>query len=128
MPVLVKLKWYGKKQKKKVRDIIHEVQETAGKQMVAEIKKSINTAFPPASRPGRPPHRRTGNLQKSIDYWVDKKTFHVQIGPNTDALYGIWLEEGTVKMDPRPYLEPVAKRWRKKYSILMRDTLRRRLR
>lgn len=64
-----------------------------------------NPAAPP-SAPGEPPHVRTATLTRSIDSETFERggTFFGRIG--TNVKYGFWLEGGTRKMAPRPYLRP----------------------
>ncbi len=66
-----------------------------------------------ASAPGEPPAVRTGGLRFSIENHgarviQEDKSIKGQVG--TDLLYGLWLEMGTSKMLPRPWLEPTFRR------------------
>ena len=64
--------------------------------------KRITGAFP--SEPGDPPHKQTGTLLKSVAYelvTVADKTI-ARVG--TNLKYGRFLELGTKKMKPRPWL------------------------
>jgi HK97 gp10 family phage protein len=54
-----------------------------------------------ASAPGEAPANRTGRLVKSVSYRVFGWS-EMQFGDK--ALYGKFLENGTVKMEPRPHL------------------------
>jgi hypothetical protein len=76
--------------------------DLAGRAMVYQIRHSISTAFPPPSAPWTPPHRRTGTLSGSIRYYVDRTglVLHVVAG----APYSSFLEFGTSRMAPRPFL------------------------
>ena len=58
------------------------------------------------SRPGEPPHIRTGTLRASIDQETFRRAgeFVGRMGTNLD--YGRFLETGTRKMAARPYLRP----------------------
>lgn len=65
----------------------------------------------PPSAPGEPPHKRTGNLQNSIQAelptmleLVGRVGLPLHDGGGVSLAYGRWLELGTVKMQPRPYL------------------------
>ena len=64
---------------------------------------SIPTRAAGPSLPGTPPHADTGKLRQSISYRTDERNLTVTIG--TPLAYGKFLEEGTSKMDPRPYLK-----------------------
>lgn len=57
-----------------------------------------------ASKPNEPPHLQTGTLRKSIYYRVDESKLTARVG--TNLRYGFFLEIGTTKMNPRPFLRP----------------------
>jgi HK97 gp10 family phage protein len=101
-----------------------------------------------ASKPNRPPARDTGVLVNSISFAIYKfgKTPGVDLtkaknlevigavgadhnllisgNPNTDPDYAIWLELGTHKMKPRPYLRPAVIKSRKTINKIFNDTMR----
>lgn len=89
-----------------VRRAVADGMEAAAKHLVRVTKANLNTPYPPASSPGDFPHRRTGNLRNAIDYWINRKTLSVYVGPNTDAPYAWHLERGTSRMAARPFLAP----------------------
>jgi HK97 gp10 family phage protein len=49
---------------------------------------------------------RTGTLKKAIGYSIKKKTKSVQVGFRHKAFYGKFLELGTSKMQPKPFVMP----------------------
>lgn len=98
------LKWYGGRRSWEIRQAIGDIMEKVAAHIVRKIKADLNTPYPPASVPGEAPHRRTGNLRASVDYWINRKTLEVDIGVNVDAPYWQYLEFGTVNMAPRPFL------------------------
>jgi hypothetical protein len=55
-----------------------------------EVKATIGIQGPPRSVPGQPPHRDTGDLQKSIDDHVDAANLVAHIG--SDVSYAPILE------------------------------------
>lgn len=57
-----------------------------------------------ASAPGEPPANRTGRLKKSMDYSVHGD-YQVEFG--STASYAKDLEEGSDKIEPRPFLKEV---------------------
>ena len=60
-----------------------------------------------ASSPGRAPAVDTGRLKNSIKVNVRKAQMEVETGSDLrKPPYGVFLEEGTSKMEPRPFLEP----------------------
>lgn len=54
------------------------------------------------SLPGEYPRKQTGDLRRRITYEVDKDSLVAHVG--TNLLYGKFLELGTKKMRPRPFL------------------------
>lgn len=62
-----------------------------------------------AARAGRFPGIRTGKLRQSI-YATPGKGGRAAVG--TNVRYGKWLEEGTKRMRPRPWLKRSARRER----------------
>lgn len=64
---------------------------------VNEYKARISRQYPPASRPGEYPARRTGNLRRStvvrpISVAQIRQTGIVSVGQQDRAWYGVWLE------------------------------------
>lgn len=98
------LKWYGGRRTWEIRAAIADILAKTAASIVRKIKADLNTPYPPASSPGEAPHKRTGNLRASVDYWINRKTLEVDIGVNIDAPYWQYLEFGTVNMAPRPFL------------------------
>lgn len=56
------------------------------------------------SKPGEPPHKRIGVVQKSVSHEVDKEALAGKVGVTGDV--SVYLELGTSKMLPRPYIRP----------------------
>ncbi len=75
-------------------------------QVESAAKEALGGAFPPPSNPGEPPHLRSGRLRSSISWRLgeDEQGLYADIG--TNVLYGYWLEVGTDRLAPRPYLRP----------------------
>ena len=61
------------------------------------------------SLPGNPPAPDSGDLRKSI-HWESERNGDIviaRVGSGMpDQMYPIWLETGTSKMQPRPWLKP----------------------
>jgi hypothetical protein len=87
-----------------------------GKRGVAMIRDSINVrvqhigTLTIRSDPGEPPRREFSRLWRSIKYRVRARAKNVAdltiYQDSKIAPHGIWLENGTFKMDPRPFWEP----------------------
>lgn len=67
-----------------------------------EVRMTISTMGPPRSSPGQPPHVDTTRLLASYDSQVDRPGLRAAVFSTED--HSIWLEQGTVKMQPRPHL------------------------
>jgi HK97 gp10 family phage protein len=89
-----------------VRRAVADGMEQAARSLVRVMRANLNTPYPPASEPGEFPHKRTGNLRDNVDYWIDRKTLKLRIGPTVDAVYGLYLEYGTSRMAARPWIAP----------------------
>lgn len=75
--------------------------DTAAQAIASRMVDLITTAYPPASRPGEPPHSRTGTLARSIHY---RRPAPLQRQIGSEVFYAKMLESGTRRMDPRPYM------------------------
>jgi HK97 gp10 family phage protein len=102
------------KAEKAVTDLLWINVKAAGRFAEAEIKRSISTPYPPASKPGKPPHRRTGRLKRSIKRFENKEMLIVRIGTDESAPYWRFLEAGTKFMAARPFLNKIAESWQYK--------------
>lgn len=90
-----------------------------------------------ASKPGKSPAIDVGTLRASIMSEIEVSGLSVdgRVGPDiekiaakapvgTDVNYGYYLEIGTSKMAPRPFLRPALRRTRKKVVKIFRDANR----
>lgn len=82
--------------------------------MVSDIKLHFNTSPPgrtytrgsvshTASQPGQPPNIDIGSLINSIR-WERQGNFTRRIMDGVE--HGLWMEEGTSTIDPRPWMQP----------------------
>lgn len=73
--------------------------------------------------PESPNYVRTGRLRNSLTHEVDPDAKAVYIGSNVE--YAAFVELGTTKMAPRPYLEPAATKseYVQEYKDLMQTAL-----
>ena len=101
--------WHGPAVRARIDAGIQRNLTAAALFVVRQVKLSLAVAGPtktiphtPASKPGEPPHRRTGTLSRSITHEVTK--YRARVG--TNIKYSKPLELGTSKMAARPYLRP----------------------
>jgi HK97 gp10 family phage protein len=69
-------------------------------------KESIVGPSNEVSEPGEPPKIKTGRLRASITHRIVYEDAQVVGEVGTNVEYGIYLEYGTSKMAPRPFLGP----------------------
>ena len=87
---------------RKLLSAIGRAMAVVAKDIESEIRSTIQNPYPPASKPGNPPHRRSGYLSGSVNATGDEKGIRIR-----EAQYGFFLEGGTFQMDPRPHVRPV---------------------
>lgn len=75
------------------------------------------------SRPGEPPMVRTSFGRRNIlmEYHPDSKV--ARVGPAANAAYMAYLELGTERIAPRPWLKPTLDRCRSAIDTLLRTAL-----
>ena len=106
MPV----RWDSSKLTSEVEQKVQRGIEKAALFLVREVKRSLKVPGPrkgnrgaKPSKPGEPPHLRTGALSRSIDYVTGRLS--AKVGSGLD--YGLYLEVGTKRgLRKRPYLRP----------------------
>lgn len=92
------------------RDLV-QAHAQYGDDKVARMKQAVGEPYPPVSSPGDPPHRRTGNLQDGLGSVTMPTpngvftTFYVE-RQDGDPRVPWWLEHGTGRMAPRPFMGP----------------------
>ncbi len=79
-----------------------------------------------ASAPGEAPASRTGTLRNAISHAVNKAKLTSVVGPRLlgkepDKQYPLWLEFGTKKMAPRPYMAPTIQRHKDTVIQIMKE-------
>lgn len=74
------------------------------------------------SKPGEPPNRDTGDLDRNIET-VQVAPLRVEVSSN--SAHAVHLEVGTSKMAARPYMQPAARRNKDEVTKLVRDAVSR---
>lgn len=82
------------------------------------FKKRIYGAKP--SKPGEPPAKQTGHLRRSVAYEVLGQVGRV----GTAIWYGLWLELGTKRIKPRPWLLRALNESRAQIQTILRKPMR----
>lgn len=65
---------------------------------------------------------RTGNLRASLTTTIERDGLRAQVG--TSVYYAAYVELGTRRMAPRPYLLPAAEQARPEFEAAVRELLR----
>jgi HK97 gp10 family phage protein len=114
----------NKDQFMKLLDDANAITEKAADKMATEMKNSIlsgaksgkqyfkNGARHTASAPGQSPANQSGALVKSIKVGKERNKSTISISKN----YAVFLEFGTSKMRPRPFILPAFQKTKKWFS------------
>lgn len=81
----------------------------AGEAYGAACRKAVsvdNQAGKRRSQPGEPPRRGSGRGEKSIVVEGDEPSAKVRVGVTREGMHLFWLEVGTRRSRPRPWLVP----------------------
>lgn len=102
---------------KEIEDQLGKNLEKAAIHLMNKIKVKVNRSQPyviykgetgryyhgqDPSQPGESPKKVRGDFQRSITYEISSDKKSAKVGTNLD--YGMYLELGTVQMQPRPFL------------------------
>jgi HK97 gp10 family phage protein len=84
------------------------------------LKESVSEPYPPASSADMPPHMRTGELLEGL------KATHTEnsITFISTATYSGYLEYGTHKMAPRPFMRPHQLYMKRHYKEMLERILK----
>ncbi len=98
---------------------IFDEAEWLGQQMLFDLVESVSVpvAFEGSrvvrSLPGEPPRLETGLYASTLQYEsiIDIEGGKFRISLFTDDERGIWFEEGTDNMAPRPHFDAITEKW-----------------
>lgn len=105
----VSVTWHGDAVLASVAAAVAQGLGAAGRVMATNTKRDISTPYPPASRPGQPPHMRSGGLRSGVTSRVERSghdaTLFVGV-PEGSAVVrqAEALQRGTGRMAARPFL------------------------
>lgn len=105
----------------RVRGAILVTANEIGGLVADELIQQLNTPYPPASKPGTDPHRRTGNLSAGIAHHVYEigNGFTIMVTSSRaegDENVPTYLEFGTEKMGARGYMTRTAEDWATRFE------------
>jgi hypothetical protein len=86
---------------------------------VAGAKGSTYTVYDHPSQAGSPPHKITGWLAKNVIREEDKSLLQARVGLTKLAIYGLFLELGTIRMHARPWLQATLDKVRGQLAALI---------
>ena len=101
------LRWHGPRIKREIRKEMAARLPDLADMIVEKMRDNISTPFPPASFPGDFPHTRSSELIEGISHKTDKRKLSVRIF--SSAPHSEFLENGTINMEPRPFIDRTLK-------------------
>ena len=139
-----RINWYGNRVFTLATETNVKAMHTAALLVEVDVKKNFTLQGQGrqygkhrASRPGEPPAIDLGILRASIMSEVEEAGMNVEgrVGPDVEQIaakapvgtnveYGYYLEVGTSKMAPRPYLVPALRRTRQKVVKIFKNANR----
>lgn len=136
---MAKFEWFGDSVKAKLVGTAAKNVQLAGVYLKSKIKLKLSgnrsgrvyrvpgtKTLYTASAPGEAPASRTGTLRNAIVMKVTKtvNTVAAHVGPKKlgpDPGYAFYLEFGTRKMSPRPFLRPVFKEEKGQVEFILKQ-------
>lgn len=95
--------------------------ESGGRDSKGRFKKNKIGKY--RSKPGQIPFVQTGHLKRNVAWEKSPGRGRVRVGTGIGGAqkvkYAGWLERGTTKMRPRPWLRPAVKRNKDKIAKIM---------
>ena len=130
---MASFKWNDEQLYQRIVDNTIRRMDKLGGQMVRDIKSSMKpgtgkvyksrtgVGMHRASKPYYPPAPDTKALKDSIDYqvWMEANEVILRVGSKLKEKYPFYLEIGTSKMAPRPFLRPCLERFRPKIVAII---------
>jgi len=95
----------------KIRDITFGVLHQFASDVMDDLHQKLDNAYPPASKPGEVPRRRSGELQEGIDYLITQEGSLIVLTIISSAPHSAYLEFGTDRMSKRPFMLPALQSW-----------------
>lgn len=124
MAIVGRLQLDGRRVRNIAMNAIHRAMAEVAPDIQASIQRRISKPYPPASKPGQAPRLRTGELHDSVTVTFSRGSLKVRT-----AEHGVFLENGTVNMQPRPFVARVLydgrSDWATKIAKLAREKMRR---
>ena len=124
---MARLEWYGPEVEAKIQKGAERGIDAVAKSLVAGLKLKLGQPGSgrwykkkPArsSAPGEPPVAQTGRLRRSIQMDVSQiRKLMARVG--TNVKYAPWLELGTSRMRPRPYMRPTLRLMRGRFRRII---------
>lgn len=102
--------------------------EIVGDKFVSTMQKRLSVPFPPASKEGDYPARRSGILLNAAYARVNRSKASLNFGiDGRKAPYWRFLEEGTKNMAPRPSIRPTINEIKPQIPKIIGTAIRKRM-
>lgn len=108
-----------------IKNTQKQTMHNLGREMKLEIKNILDIPVSKTgakivrSLPYEPPRKVSGNLQNSVDYFMEENAdnLSVKVFCAGSAPYALYLEYGTEKTAPRPFMLPTLN----KYALILKE-------
>lgn len=81
-----------------------QIADGVAREAIAEAERLTGTSYPPASAPGQPPHRRSGQVNRGFTHDVTVTGTRINARVTNRAPHWKYLVAGAKRMAPRPVL------------------------
>jgi hypothetical protein len=96
--------WNADRFNARLRGVLQGRAQRAVNVVVGDTQKRVSRPYPPASRPGEPPARRSGRLRSSISGQVSVTKREITATVRARAPYARQLDPGGGKIAKRPFI------------------------
>lgn len=104
----------------KIAAVMQERVTAAGNHVAEEMTRRVSTPGPPRSEPFNPPHVDRGKLHKGISSEETRTGNTIRARVVIDVPYAGYLEFGTSRMQPRPFIAPTIADTRPQVELILR--------
>ena len=122
-----RLVWKGPQFTAQLKEAVQEGMEKSARKLRDLCRDAVSKPYPPASTPGEPPHLRTGTGRSSIMHADSPRKQESYVFVTDEGRHMIFLENGTARIAPRPWLKPTFAKNKKRLRAIMEAPIKKML-